>query len=100
MVNFLNYFCFRLQVTTDQVCTFAEKQLRIRFLCFLRKILRHLGLGSVSSEVAAVRKGPNGRVNYETIGSGHAMVYVNRLHLHFSHLQPISCSESLELDSF
>src|SRR6266516_1570807 len=98
MVNFLNYFCFGLQVTPDQVGTFAEKQLRIQFLCFLRKILRHLGLWSVSSEVATVRKGPHRCVHQESVGSVHAVIYVNRLHLYPSHFHPVSSSESLELD--
>src|SRR5205807_3320395 len=98
MVNFVNYFCFRLQVTTDQVCTFAKKKLWIRLLRFLRKILCHVRPGPVRSEIAAVREGPYRRVKYEPIGSGHAMVHMNRLKLYPSHFHPVPSSESLELD--
>src|SRR6266487_3548440 len=98
MVNFVNHFRFRLQVTTDQVCTFTEEQLWIRLFRLLRKILRQVRPWPVSPKIPAVREGPNRRVNYETIRSGHAVVYMNRFYLYSSHFQPVSSSESLELD--
>src|SRR5438128_12628901 len=99
MVNFVNHFRFRLQVTTDQVCTFTEEQLRIRLFRLLRKILRQVQPRPVSPKIPAVCKGPNRRVNYEAIRSGHAVVHMNWLHLYPSHFQPVTSSERLELDT-